>query len=189
MSLLDRVHKQILTCTSCPLHAGRTNAVPGEGNPDAVIFFVGEGPGADEDAQGRPFVGRSGQLLTQMLGQIGFSRSDVFIGNIVKCRPPGNRDPSPAEAEECFHYLQAQIALIRPKVIVILGSVSLVAMLGPKYTIGKVAGNFITHKGQLFFATYHPSYILRSQSQKGKYLSHFKKLRSAYDRDFVFDSE
>ncbi|MEP0814301.1 MAG: uracil-DNA glycosylase [bacterium] len=184
MALLDELHKKILACTECPLHQGRKQAVPGEGRSDADIMFVGEGPGAEEDEQGRPFVGRSGQLLNQMLSQVGFDRNQVFIGNIVKCRPPENRNPNPDEAAACRHWLQAQIALIRPKVIVLLGRVSLEAFFGTRYALGRVIGQFIRFQGQLFFVTWHPSYILRAQKNKSEYLKHFKKLRSLADKNF-----
>jgi len=150
MSLLDELHLEIMSCEQCPLHAGRTNAVPGEGSPDADIMFIGEGPGAEEDAQGRPFVGRSGKLLTMMLDQVGFERGEVFIGNVVKCRPPENRTPLANEVEACRHYLQAQLALIRPRVIVTLGVPALQAFFGQKYKLSSVVGRFIRSQGQLF---------------------------------------
>ncbi|MCD6119185.1 uracil-DNA glycosylase [bacterium] len=184
MSLLDELHLEIMSCEQCPLHAGRTNAVPGEGSPDADIMFIGEGPGAEEDAQGRPFVGRSGKLLTMMLDQVGFERGEVFIGNVVKCRPPENRTPLANEVEACRHYLQAQLALIRPRVIVTLGVPALQAFFGQKYKLSSVVGRFIRSQGQLFFATWHPSYVLRAQRNRPDYLRHFKKLRGAKDRDF-----
>ena len=111
-------------CEKCALCRGRMNTVPGEGNPNADLMFIGEGPGAEEDRQGRPFVGRSGELLTRMIHAIGLERSEVYICNVVKCRPPGNRDPQPEEAEACLPYLRAQVALVRPKVIALLGRVA-----------------------------------------------------------------
>lgn len=162
--------------------------MPGEGNPDADMFFIGEGPGADEDEQGRPFVGRSGKLLTEMLHQIGIERSEVFIGNVVKCRPPDNRKPEAEEMLACRHYLQAQLALIKPKVIVTLGGVALAAFFGTGQTLSKVIGKFVLRHGQLFFPVWHPSYVLRAQSQRKEYLRHFKRLKKLVDRGFVLPS-
>ena len=195
MSLLDDLHKKILTCTECTLHVGRKNAVPGEGRPDADIMFVGEGPGAEEDEQGRPFVGRSGQLLTQMLTQVGIERQSVFIGNIVKCRPwqknaetgaIENRKPAPEEMHTCIHYLHAQIALINPKLLVFLGGTALEAFFGPKYILSRVIGQFIRYHGQPVFVTWHPSFVLRSPRNRADYLKHFKKIRQLADRSFQF---
>ncbi|HCL26255.1 MAG TPA: uracil-DNA glycosylase, partial [Dehalococcoidia bacterium] len=122
---LDQVAVQVRSCTSCPLHAGRTNAVPGEGNPNADVMFIGEGPGYQEDRQGRPFVGPAGQLPEGLLASIGTNREEVFIANMVKCRPPGNRDPAPAEMAACTKYLDRQIELVNPKLIVTLGRFAL----------------------------------------------------------------
>lgn len=186
--LLAELNAKIAECRECPLHAGRTNTVPGEGRPDAEIMFVGEGPGAEEDAQGRPFVGRSGQLLTYMLNQIGVERPHVFIGNTVKCRPPENRTPLPAEMEVCKQYLQAQIALIHPKLIVTLGAPALLCMCGDKFKLGETVGREFVLHGQLFFATWHPSYVLRTQKLKSDYLRHFTRIRQLADVGFVLSA-
>ena len=125
MDSLDEVARTVRSCTDCPLHTGRTNAVPGEGNPQADVMFIGEGPGFHEDRQGRPFVGPAGQLLEGLLASIGTNRSEVFIANMVKCRPPDNRDPAPSEISACSKYLDRQIELLNPKLIVTLGRFSL----------------------------------------------------------------
>jgi uracil-DNA glycosylase len=184
MQLINELNAMIADCRQCPLHETRKNTVPGEGNLEAGIFFVGEGPGADEDEQGRPFVGRSGQLLTTMLNHVGIERSEVFIGNIVKCRPPGNRDPMPVEVEECRAYLQAQISIVRPKVIVTLGAPALSYFFESRYKLGSVVGRFIRNQGQLYYAMWHPSYVLRLQKLKTDYIRHFKRLRARMDQNF-----
>jgi DNA polymerase len=162
---LDAVAASIADCTQCALHSGRTNTVPGEGNPQPEIMFVGEAPGADEDAQGRPFVGRAGKLLTKMIEAMGFQREEVFIANICKCRPPENRKPEPDEMEACIPYLKAQIALLKPQVIVCLGGTATEGLLGLT-GITKVRGNWHTFEGIDVMPTFHPSYLLRKQSAK-----------------------
>ena len=184
MTLLTELNAKIAECRQCPLCEERTNTVPGEGRADAEIMFIGEGPGAEEDQQGRPFVGRSGQLLTYMLNQIGIERQQVFIGNTVKCRPPGNRTPLPAEMEACRPYLQAQMALIRPRLIVTLGAPALLSMCGEKYKLGETVGREYILNGQLFFATWHPSYVLRTQKLKPDYLRHFMRIKQVADAGF-----
>jgi DNA polymerase len=163
---LDAVAAAVAACTKCPLHATRTRTVPGEGNPRARLMFVGEAPGADEDAQGRPFVGRAGQLLDKMIVAMGLSRGEVFIANVLKCRPPGNRDPQPLEAEACLPFLHAQLALVRPEVICSLGKHSAQALLGSKDPIGRLRGRFFQYRGVPLFPTFHPSYLLRSPGEK-----------------------
>jgi DNA polymerase len=140
--------------------------VPGEGNPHARLMFVGEAPGADEDAQGRPFVGRAGQLLDRMIGAMGLARSEVFIANVLKCRPPGNRDPQPQEVTACLPFLQAQLALVRPEVICSLGKHSAHALLGCKDPISRLRGRFFEYRGVPLLPTFHPSYLLRSPEEK-----------------------
>ncbi len=164
---LDAVAEQVAACTACPLSKTRKNTVPGEGNGDAPdILFVGEGPGADEDAQGRPFVGKAGQLLDKMIDAMGYRREEVFIGNIVKCRPPGNRVPSPEEMNACLPYLRAQIDLIRPKVIVALGKTAVEGLLNEKVAITRQRGAWRTWQGIDLMPTYHPAYLLRSPGRK-----------------------
>jgi len=162
---LESVVAHIAGCTQCALHTGRTNTVPGEGNPQPEIMFVGEAPGADEDAQGRPFVGRAGKLLNKMIEAMGFQREAVFIANICKCRPPDNRKPEPDEMDACIPYLKAQIALLRPKVIVCLGGTATEGLLGLT-GITKVRGNWHTFEGIDVMPTFHPSYLLRKPGAK-----------------------
>jgi len=165
---LDAIAAAAATCTKCPLHATRTRAVPGEGNPRARLMFVGEAPGADEDAQGRPFVGAAGKLLDRMIVAMGLAREEVFIANVLKCRPPGNRDPQPPEAAACLPYLRAQIALIRPEVICALGRHAAHALLGTQEALGRLRARFHDFGGTPLLVTYHPSYLLRTPADKTK---------------------
>ncbi len=162
---LDAVAADIAGCTKCGLHAGRTHTVPGEGNAAPEIMFVGEAPGADEDAQGRPFVGRAGKLLTKMIQAMGFERDEVFIANICKCRPPDNRKPESAEMEACIPYLKAQIALLKPRVIICLGGTATEGLLGLT-GITRVRGTWKTFEGIDVMPTFHPSYLLRKPGAK-----------------------
>lgn len=163
---LESIAAEIAACRACKLADTRTNTVAGEGclNPD--IMFVGEGPGADEDAQGRPFVGRSGQLLTKMILAMGYTREQVFIGNIVKCRPPGNRAPTPEEMAGCIPYLKRQIAVIRPKLIVCLGATAARGLVQETMPIGKARGSWREFEGIPVMLTFHPAYLLRDPRQK-----------------------
>lgn len=160
--LLQAIAVEIRACKACPLHAGRTHAVPGEGPPDTAVAFIGEAPGNDEDRQGRPFVGRSGQLLRQTIRHVGWREEEVFIGNVLKCRPPGNRDPAEEEIQACRHFLMAQLNLLNPRVIVTLGRFSLGLLIDPKLRITKVRGQHIRKDGQLYLPTFHPSAVLRN---------------------------
>ncbi|WP_287370646.1 uracil-DNA glycosylase [Oceanithermus sp.] len=163
---LEELAAQAAHCTACRLHEGRTHVVFGEGDPDAKLMIVGEGPGADEDAQGRPFVGRAGQLLDRILEAAGIPRSSVYITNIVKCRPPGNRNPLPDEAKICSSlWLLKQIELIRPQIIVPLGSVATQFFLGEKLPITKVRGQWFEWNGIQVFPMFHPAYLLRNPSR------------------------
>lgn len=153
-------------CTRCKLHPGRTRLVFGVGNPSAELMFVGEGPGADEDVQGEPFVGRAGQLLTKMIEAMGFARSEVYIANVVKCRPPGNRDPEPDEIEACETFLKAQIAAIRPRVVVALGRFAVQTLLRDTTPIGKQRGRWREYEGVKLMPTFHPAYLLRNPAEK-----------------------
>ena len=157
---------QIAACEKCPLCRERTQTVPGEGRMDAPVLFVGEGPGADEDATGRPFVGKAGQLLTRMLESIGLTREDVYIANIVKCRPPGNRLPNEGEIAACLPYLRAQVGLIKPQVIVCLGSTAGRQIIGQELRITRDRGNWVDKKGIAILPTYHPSALLRDERLK-----------------------
>ena len=135
---MENLKSRIVTCSNCELHSTRNNVIFGEGNPAAEIFLVGEAPGADEDRVGRPFIGKSGQLLDKILAAINFKRSEVYIGNVVKCRPPGNRDPEPLEMETCLPYLMEQIRLIDPKIVCCLGRIAAQALLDTKLPLGKL---------------------------------------------------
>lgn len=167
---LEKIANEVRQCCKCGLGAERTNAVPGEGNPDARIMFVGEAPGADEDAQGRPFVGRAGQLLDKIIIACGLKRSDVFIGNILKCRPPGNRDPQSDEITNCLPYLQRQIEIIEPEVLVALGAHAAKTLLNCTTPIGQLRGKFHEYYTAIgrppvkLMPTYHPAYLLRNYS-------------------------
>lgn len=165
--LLVEIREDLGDCTRCKLHPERKNIVFGVGNPDAELMFVGEGPGADEDEQGEPFVGRAGQLLTKMIQAMGKQRSDVYIANVVKCRPPGNRAPTPDEVAECGPFLRRQIAAIRPKIICTLGNAATSALLGKNEGITKLRGTFHPFDGGVVvMPTYHPAYLLRSPDHK-----------------------
>jgi uracil-DNA glycosylase family 4 len=153
-------------CTRCKLHRGRTKLVFGAGNPRAELVFVGEGPGADEDRQGVPFVGRAGELLTKMIEAMSFTRDDVYILNVVKCRPPNNRDPEPDEIAECEPFLKAQLAIIRPRVVVSLGRYATHALLGTRAPISSLRGKWFQYEGIDLMPTFHPSFLLRSPENK-----------------------
>jgi DNA polymerase len=159
---------EVASCTKCELSESRTNTVFFRGNPEAALCFVGEAPGADEDVQGKPFVGRAGQLLDKMIGAMGLDpEKDVYICNIIKCRPPDNRKPTPIETETCIPYLHEQLALVRPKVIVALGNTAASALLDAKLGISKLRGQWKLYKGStLVMPTYHPSYLLRPSPQQ-----------------------
>jgi uracil-DNA glycosylase family 4 len=159
----------VAQCSDCPLHAKRNKAVFGVGDESADWLFVGEGPGADEDAQGDPFVGQAGKLLDNMLAAIDLKRGEnVYIANVVKCRPPGNRNPEPHEAQKCEPYLQRQIELIRPKLIVALGRVAALNLLAREASIASLRGRVLEYKGTPLVVTYHPAYLLRSLTDKAK---------------------
>lgn len=163
---LSSVSEELGQCTLCGLHATRKNIVFGEGNPHAEIMFVGEGPGADEDRQGRPFVGRAGALLTKMINAMGLDRSEVYIANVVKCRPPGNRDPNPDEMAACLPFLERQIDCISPKVIVALGRIAAAALLNNRSALSKIRGAFFDRNGIKVMPTYHPSFLLRQEKDR-----------------------
>jgi len=166
-NLLDALYEQHKQCTQCPLSAqGRKNIVFGEGSPDAHIMFVGEGPGRDEDILCRPFVGRSGKLLDKILELAELNRKEVFIANVVKCRPPGNRKPLPIESKTCKQLLLfQQIKIIRPKIVCTLGASALEALIDKPVKITQLRGKAIKHNGLIIFPTYHPAYILRNNNE------------------------
>jgi uracil-DNA glycosylase len=163
---LVAIRAEIGDCTRCKLHTGRTNLVFGVGNPEATLMFIGEGPGADEDEQGEPFVGRAGQLLTQIIRAMGFAREEVYIANVVKCRPPGNRNPEADEIAQCSPFLQAQIASIKPKVIVALGKFAAQTLLATETPISRLRGRFHEMGDTVVMPTFHPSYLLRNPAAK-----------------------
>jgi uracil-DNA glycosylase family 4 len=170
---LTLIAEEVRSCTKCRLHQGTRNGVPGEGNPHAEILFVGEGPGFHEDAQGRPFVGPAGKLLTDMLARAGLKREDVFITNIVKHRPPGNRDPMPDEIEACWGYLERQITEIKPVLLVTLGRHSMMQFFGPNARITQVHGTVRPWREILAYACFHPAAAL-----------HQPKYREMLEQDF-----
>jgi uracil-DNA glycosylase len=163
---LLKIREDLGDCTRCKLHKGRNKLVYGDGNPKAQLVFVGEGPGADEDAQGLPFVGRAGKLLTQMIEAMGLQRRDVYICNVVKCRPPDNRQPEPDEVATCSPYLLRQIDVIQPKVIVCLGATAAKTILNTTRGISQFRGEWLEWRGRKLMATYHPAYLLRNPPAK-----------------------
>ena len=178
--LLDALYEPYKKCVQCPLgFLGRTQVVFGEGNPDADLLFIGEAPGRDEDIQGRPFVGRSGQLLNRALTLVGIERSSVYITNIVKCRPPNNRAPLPIESTTCMDILLSkQLKIIRPRIICTLGSIALNSLINTPLSISKSRGTPIPYQdGIIIIPTYHPAYILRNQTQASVWLSDFKTIK------------
>jgi uracil-DNA glycosylase family 4 len=176
---LPKIQTDLGDCTRCKLHKGRNKIVFGDGNPKAELVFVGEGPGADEDAQGLPFVGRAGKLLTQMIEAMGLQRKDVYICNVVKCRPPENRAPEKDEVGTCSPFLLRQIDAIAPKVIVCLGSVAVQTLLETNRGISQFRGQWLEFRGRKLLATYHPAYLLRNPSAKGEVWKDLQKVMSA----------
>lgn len=164
----DALRETVSTCTACGLHQGRTQTVFGVGDPNADWMFIGEAPGAEEDRRGEPFVGRSGQLLDQMLTAIGQSRDTVFIANIIKCRPPNNRDPKPEEAAACRGFLERQIAIVKPRIIIAVGKICAQNLLGTDSPLGRLRGKRYSFGNVPLVVTYHPAYLLRSPSNKRK---------------------
>ena len=173
---LEKIRADIGDCKRCKLCQKRTNIVFGAGNAKAELVFVGEGPGHDEDIQGLPFVGRAGKLLTQMIEAMGLRRDDVYICNVVKCRPPENRTPEPDEVETCSPFLYRQLDAIRPKAIVCLGAVAFQSLLGSKQSISRLRGQWLEFRGMPLLATYHPAYLLRNPSAKGDVWEDLKKV-------------
>jgi DNA polymerase len=178
---LEGIHGAIAGCKLCRLWEGRTQIVNSTGNPNAKLMFIGEAPGADEDAQGKPFIGRAGQLLTKIIEAIGMSREEVFIGNINRCRPPGNRAPMADEAATCKPFLLREIAVIRPQVIVVLGATAMQNLLETKAPIGKLRGNFQDYFGIRVMPTFHPAYLLRDPHKKREVWDDMKKVKAVLD--------
>ncbi len=181
MKDLELLREKVLTCRKCNLSAVRNNVIFGEGSPDAGILIIGEAPGRDEDLQGRPFVGKSGQLLDKILAACGFTRKDhVFISNIVKCRPPGNRVPSPHEAAVCMPWLLEQIDIIDPKIMILLGATALKYIAGDSHRITRERGSWLIWQNRLVMPVYHPAALLRDPSLKRDTWEDFKKIYYKY---------
>ena len=180
MDSLEEVARAVRSCTDCPLHQGRANAVPGEGNPFAELMFIGEGPGFHEDKQGRPFVGQAGHLLEGLLASIGTNRDNVFIANMIKCRPPGNRDPEPSEMAACAKYLDRQIELVNPKIIVTLGRFSL-GRFFPGESITRARGRLREKDGRLIFPVVHPAAALRRPELRSTMVEDFRAIAAALE--------
>ena len=178
----EELRENCLNCCRCDLCETRTNVVVGVGNPRSKVMFIGEGPGENEDLQGEPFVGRGGQLLDKMLAAVDLDRkTNVYIANIVKCRPPKNRDPLPEEQEACIGWLRNQVALIRPKIIVCLGRIAAMRIIKPAMKITREHGQFFEKNGTLMMATLHPAALLRNPNQKPAAFEDFLKLREKID--------
>lgn len=178
----EELRENCLNCRQCGLCETRTNVVVGVGNPRSKVMFIGEGPGENEDLQGEPFVGRGGQLLDKMLAAVDLDRkTNVYIANIVKCRPPKNRDPLPEEQEACIGWLRNQVALIRPKIIVCLGRIAAMRIIKPDMKITREHGQFFEKNGTLMMATLHPAALLRNPNQKPAAFEDFLKLREKID--------
>jgi DNA polymerase len=178
---LDQFNTQICTCTKCALGSTRTKFVFGVGNPHATLMLIGEAPGADEDAQGEPFVGRAGQLLNKILEAINFRRGDVYICNILKCRPPNNRKPQPDEVEQCIPYLKKQVQLIKPKVILCLGLTAAENLLGTAESLGRLRGRVLQYEGIPLMVTYHPAALLRNPNWKRPTWEDVQAVRKMHD--------
>jgi uracil-DNA glycosylase family 4 len=176
---LEEIARAVLVCNACPLSMGRTNAVPGEGPLDPLVMIIGEGPGYNEDQEGRPFVGPAGQYLDKWLDAIGLVRgSNVWIGNVVKCRPPENRDPRPEESDACIPYLREQIALVRPRLIMTVGRISMRLLTGTTQGITRVHGSFYRYEGIPLVPTFHPSAVLRNPDYRRPVWEDLKKVRN-----------
>lgn len=173
----DDLKKSIAECKKCRLCTNRTNIVLGEGNINAKIMFIGEGPGADEDKQGVPFVGKAGQLMNKAFQALGINREEIYIANIVKCRPPSNRVPEEDEAQACLNYLRNQVVLIKPEIIVLLGSTSLKTILGKEYGITAVRGKWMEKNGIKYMPTWHPAALLRDENKKIEFWQDLKELK------------
>lgn len=177
--VLEDVRNDIGDCTRCKLCRGRTNIVFGVGNPQADLVFVGEGPGAEEDKQGEPFVGRAGQLLTKMIQAMGLAREDVYICNVVKCRPPDNRDPEPDEIDACEPFLKQQLDIIKPKIIVGLGRYACQTLLKTTTAMSKIRGSWHEYNGIQFMPTFHPAYLLRNPPAKKEVWADLQQVMAA----------
>ncbi len=171
---LEELKKATMNCKKCKLCTTRQNVVFGTGNENADIMFIGEGPGGDEDKQGEPFVGKAGQLMNKAFDVVGIKREEVYIANIVKCRPPNNRDPEQEEVIECLDYLRNQVMIVKPKIIVLLGRIALQNILGPEYKITANRGKWIEKKGIMYMPTWHPAALLRDETKKIDFINDLK---------------
>ena len=179
-ALLEQVRNNLGECTRCKLHPHRKNIVFGTGNPEAQLVFVGEGPGGEEDIQGKPFVGRAGQLLTRIINSINLTRDEVYIANIIKCRPPQNRNPEPDEIKACEPFLIQQLDAIQPKIICALGTFAAQTLLETDERISRLRGRFISYRGSKLIATFHPAYLLRNPQKKRDVWEDMKVIRKEY---------
>lgn len=173
---LEELEISIKDCKKCKLCDARQNIVFGIGNPNAEIMFIGEGPGGDEDRQGEPFIGKAGQLMNKAFDVVGIKREEVYIANVVKCRPPNNRDPEEDEIQACMDYLRNQVMIIKPKIIVLLGRIALQNILGKEYKITASRGKWVEKKGILYMPTWHPAALLRDETKKIEFLNDLKEV-------------
>ena len=178
----EDLEKSIIGCKKCKLCTNRTNIVFGVGNKNANVMFIGEGPGADEDRLGEPFVGKAGKLMDKAFQALEIHRDKVYIANIVKCRPPANRNPEDDEATACLNYLRNQVILVKPKIIVLLGSVALKNILGKEYGITASRGKWVEKKGIMYMPTWHPAALLRDESKKVDFIHDLEMVQSFYKR-------
>jgi len=177
---IRELYREVMSCDKCALSKTRRNIVFGEGDIKADIMFIGEGPGGEEDRIGRPFVGRAGRLLDELIASIGMKREQIYIANIVKCRPPGNRDPLPKEREQCVGYLRAQVAFIRPKIIVCLGRIAAQTIISKGLSITRERGNWTKRKSFYILPTYHPAAVLRNDMLKKDAYADFQSILEKY---------
>ncbi len=185
----EDLEKSILECKKCRLCTNRTNIVFGQGNKKARLMFIGEGPGADEDKQGNPFVGKAGQLMNNAFQALEINREDVYIANIVKCRPPSNRVPEDDEVQTCLNYLRNQVILIKPKIIVLLGSTALKNILGKEYGITAVRGNWMEKNGIKYMPTWHPAALLRDENKKIEFWQDLKEAKKYIDNNIDWEGK
>ena len=185
----EDLEKSILECKKCRLCTNRTNIVFGQGNKKARLMFIGEGPGADEDKQGIPFVGKAGQLMNNVFQALEINREDVYIANIVKCRPPSNRVPEDDEVQTCLNYLRNQVILIKPKIIVLLGSTALKNILGKEYGITAVRGNWMEKNGIKYMPTWHPAALLRDENKKIEFWQDLKEVKKYIDNNIDWEGK
>ena len=179
---IEELKNAIKDCNKCKLCTRRKNIVFGVGNENADVMFIGEGPGADEDTQGIPFVGKAGQLMNKAFDVVGIEREEVYIANIVKCRPPNNRDPEPDEVLSCINYLRNQVMIVKPKIIVLLGRISLQNILGKEYKMTASRGKWVERKGIYYMPTWHPAALLRDETKKLDFIRDLKEVVNNLDR-------